>query len=388
MHAIFLRFISIFLLCYFISFSAKSQRFIDKLLEKFEFPLNQKRVKKDSSRYPAKLVIAPVISFEPATNWGAGIGAKILFKFKKSGEETRTSNLPISALYTLNNQIIFGSGYTIFFNQEKWYLTGNLGFSKFPQSYYGTGRLSLNQDEEIFAFVNYLIEPLLLKKVHKKLFVGGGIRYNIITNTEVEPEGSLQAQMPSGYDGSNSAGLELAAVWDSRDNVLNAHKGSFVEFKQGFYENVLGGTHQFRFNQLDARTYIRPWAHRQDVIALHLLSRFAWGDVPLAELSILGGAENARGYQEGRYRDLNAIATQVEYRWQAGERIGFVFFAEMGDVFQNAAQLNARNLKYGLGAGLRFKIVKKENLNIRFDYGLGLGHQFQNNYYLGIAEAF
>lgn len=378
--------ILIFTLC--ISFQAKSQKLIDKLLEKFEFPLNKQRVIEDSTRYPAKLVLAPIISFEPATSWGAGVGAKILFKFKKSGEETRTSNLPISAKYTLNNQILLKSGYTIFFNQEKWYLTGNLGFSKFPQSYFGIGRLTLDEDEETFSFNNYLIEPLLLKKIYKKLFIGGGIRYNIISNTKIEEEGNLIHEKPVGYEGSNSAGLEIAVVWDSRDNVLNAHQGSFIEFKQGFYEAHLGGTQKFRFNRLDARTYISPWKHRQDVIALHLVTRFASGNVPIGELSLLGGAENARGYQEGRYRDFNMITTQVEYRWQVGERIGMVFFAETGDVFNHSEELSTKNLKYGVGTGIRFKIVKEEDLNIRFDYGIGLGHQFQSNYYLGIAESF
>ncbi|MEO1653244.1 MAG: BamA/TamA family outer membrane protein [Bacteroidota bacterium] len=342
----------------------------------------------DPASYPAKLVMAPVVVFEPATSWGAGIGAKVLFKFAGSGEETRTSNLPISVLYTLNNQFIISSGYTIFFNQEKWYLTGNIEFSLFPQSYYGIGSTTREEEEEIFSFDRFLFEPILLKKVHKKLFVGGGLRYNFISNTELEPEGSLIREMPTGFDGSTSAGLEFAMVWDNRDNVLNAQKGSFVEFKQGFYETWLGGSHRFRFNQLDARTYIRPWKSREDILAFNLFSRFAWGDVPVAELSVFGGAERGRGYREGRYRDFNTISAQMEYRWQAFDRVGFVFYGGIGDVFDEFNNINLNTLKYNTGLGLRLKIVKEENLNIRFDYGFGFGFEFDHNFYLGIAEAF
>lgn len=371
-----------------ISFRIKSQSFARKMLNKCKVSLNEKRVLQDSTRYPTKLVFAPILSFTPITNWGIGAGAKILFKFKNSGDETRTSNFPITARYTLNNQIIIKSGYRIFFNQEKWYLTGSFAFSKFPQSYYGIGKLSRNEEEEIYSFNNYLLETLLLKKLYKKLFMGAGFRYSVINNTKVAEEGSLIQEKPLGYNGSKSAGLEMAIVWDSRDNVLNAHKGFFVEFKQGFYEAYLGGTQKFSFNQLDIRTYISPWEYRRDVIAFHLLTRFASGDVPITELSLLGGARNARGYQRGRYRDLNIIATQLEYRWQVKKGMGLVFFTEVGEVFNDFEQLNSRNLKYGLGAGIRFRILKKEDLNLRFDYGIGLGHQLQSNFYLGIAEAF
>ncbi|NJO02629.1 MAG: hypothetical protein HC880_13940 [Bacteroidia bacterium] len=150
--------------CLIISCPSHSQSFLDDVLDIFKIPLNKKAVQRDSSRYPASLVLAPVVAYEPATSWGAGVGAKILFKPGRSGQETRTSNMPISALYTFNNQIILSSGYTIFFNQEKWSLRGNLAFSKFPQNFFGIGNLSLEEDEEIYDFTNYLIEPILLKK--------------------------------------------------------------------------------------------------------------------------------------------------------------------------------------------------------------------------------
>lgn len=380
--------LSILIAIILLPISSQGQEFVEDILEKLEIQLNERKVAEDSTRYPAKLVISPVISYEPATSLGFGVGAKILFKFKGSGPETRTSNLPISALYTLNNQVIFSSGYTIFFNQEKWYLTGNLLYSKFPQSYYGIGNRSLEKDEEIFTFTNYLIEPLLLKKVVDKLFIGGGFRYNFVTDTELEEEGSLIREMPTGFDGSTSGGVELAVVWDSRDNVLNAQKGSFVQFKQGFYQKALGGSQDFRFNEFDGRTYFQPWKKKEDVFALQLFGRFSWGDVPLAEQSLFGGAESSRGYREGRYRDLNVISLQMEYRWQVWDRIGAVAFVGAGDVFNDFNELDGTNIKYSAGMGLRLKIVKEENLNIRIDYGFGFGHEFANNFFLGIAEAF
>lgn len=68
-----------------------------------------------------------------------------------------------------------------------------------------------------------------------------------------------------------------------------------------------------------------------------------------------------------------------------------VFYAGVGDVFTNAKKdLSISSLKYSLGSGIRLKIVKSENLNIRIDYGVGFGptSTTEHNLYLGIAEAF
>ena len=45
----------------------------------------------------------------------------------------------------------------------------------------------------------------------------------------------------------------------------------------------------------------------------------------------------------------------------------------------------ANNLKYSLGAGIRFAINKKERLNVRVDFGLG---RKNNAFYIGLTEAF
>jgi len=93
-----------------------AQTLIDKVTNAFEFELHSKH--RDSTHYTTQLVLAPVISYEPTTSLGFGIGSKILFKPKKAGDETRTSNIPISLLYTLKNQFIFASSYDISFRKK------------------------------------------------------------------------------------------------------------------------------------------------------------------------------------------------------------------------------------------------------------------------------
>lgn len=48
-------------------------------------------------------------------------------------------------------------------------------------------------------------------------------------------------------------------------------------------------------------------------------------------------------------------------------------------------QFSQERLYSNAGAGLRFRINKKDNLNIRLDYGIG---QHQQGFYIDIAESF
>ena len=370
--------------------SLDAQEFVEKLTNIFEFSLNEEEAAQDTLIFENKMVLAPVATFEPATSLGLGVGAKLLFKFKGAGPETRTSNLPASILYTLNNQFIIFSGYTVFFNQEKYLLKGNIIFSKFPVSYFGVGSQTRDSDAAEISYDNFLFEPLILKRVAPNLFVGGGLRYNINYNMRLEnefdgiPAGtSLQDSL-----GSTSMGLELAVTYDSRGNVLNALHGNFLEFTHGFYGKALGGTHEFMLSRLNFRQYFQLNPQKLNVLAFEWFTRFSWGDTPPLELSTLGGPELLRGFQEGRFRDKITFFAQTEYRWQALERIGFVFFGGLGDVSNSLSNFRLENLKYSVGTGFRLKIVKSENLNIRFDYAIGLGPRPDRNFYLGIAESF
>lgn len=359
----------------------EKETFFEKVVDFVEFRNKADRLE-DSTRFRSKFVISPVVSYKPETSWGFGIGAKWLFKFKHATQDTRTSNMPISALYTLRKQVVISSGYTIFFNHENWMLKGNIGYSKFPQQYYGIGNNTSSKNEELFEYQNILFEPLLLRRIVGKFFLGGGIRYNNIWNMEYEKDGLLERDKPLGFDGAISAGLELAATYDDRDNVLNAFSGSLYEFRHAFYGKQLGGV-PFDLTKVDLRHYFKL-SKRDDVLALQAYGYFSDGRAPLGELAALGGSELMRGYYKGRFLENNMLAAQAEYRFPVFAPIGMVLFAGAGEVYHQISDLRFKDIKVGYGAGLRLKIVKSENLNIRFD--VAKGEKF--NFYFGIAEAF
>lgn len=372
-------------ICSFLS-TANAQN-VDRVKDFFTFYPNKKSAEQFKTIYKQKFILAPIVSYSPETNFAFGTGAKYLFKFNGSGPETRVSNMPMSVQYTLNKQFFLFSGFEVFTNQEKWVIKGNILFQNYPRLYFGIGSNTDKRTEEQYDYNQFLIEPIFLKRMfHKYLFIGGGIRYNLIYNTAVEPGGLIASNKPEGFDGSTSVGTEVAVLFDNRANILNAQDGWFFEFTHGLYDKVLGGTNKFNLTRFDLRHYFGVSTKNKDVLALQVFGRFSRGDLPFSEYSFFGGGEIMRGYTEGRFVDRDILATQVEYRKKIkNSRWGLVGFAGTGDVYNNVNRFQFKNLKPNAGAGVRFSIDKEENLNLRFDFGLG---KQTKGFYLGIAEAF
>lgn len=379
----------IIILFFFITSTAhivNGQHLIKETVDFFTIKVNKKRFQRDSTLYPAKLILAPIISYSPETSLAFGVGSKFLFKVKGSGTETRTSNMPISISYTLKNQIIVFSGFEIFSPGEQWMLTGNIGFKQFPRLYYGIGRNTPEENEEPFESSQLLFEPILLKQTFfRYLFLGAGYRYNKISKAEFKEGGLLETENYPGSLGSTSSGIQLAAVYDSRSNLLNAKKGIYMELTHGFYGGYLGGSHDFQLTRLDFRKYTQPFKKRDDVIAYQFIAHFSHGTPPLSELALFGSSRMMRGYYEGRFIERNMLAAQVEYRRNIYKRLGGVLFLGLGDVAHEISDFKFNNLRLSAGFGLRFLLEKKEQLNVRMDFGFG---RKTNNYYLNIAEAF
>lgn len=365
-----------------------SRSFLDRVLDVFEFDLNRSAVAQRGA-YPTRLVLAPIISYAPETSWGAGVGAKFLFKPNGAGADTRTSNIPVSFQYTLNQQYILYSGYTVFFNHENYLLRGNLVHSSFPRLFYGVGNHTPSANEEIYDYRYTVIEPLLLRRLAGKLFVGGGLRHVRVSDVKLAPQSLLldDTGQPraAGALGAISTGLETALTYDTRDNVLNAQRGMLAEVTHGWYGQQLGGQFRYELTKIDVRQYFQLAATRRHVLAYHVFGYLTTGNVPLLEQGALGGNGLMRGYYEGRYLDRNYVAAQVEYRLPITNRFGVVGFASAGRVAPHLRDFKFSGLHPAAGAGLRFKLVKAENLNLRFDAAFG---DAGGTFYFNVAEAF
>ncbi len=372
---------------------------LDRIIDFLTIEPNERRAAASDSIYPAKIVFAPYVIYTPETNFGFGIGGSYLFKMPNSGgqDRTRTSAIPLAFTYTLENQILFYSGFEIFWPDETWVLSGNARAQIFPQLFYGVGPKTSEDNEVIFESTQLVFEPILTKQLFiRKLFLGGGVRYRHVADTDFTvheddnfpPEAVNFNDIP-GARGSTSAGVEAAALYDTRNSLLNAQTGTYLEATYGVYREVLGGTHAYELARVDARHFFQLGGaeHWRDVLGLHTVGYFTKGDVPLVELGQLGSGEIMRGYYEGRYTDRHYVAAQAEYRFNMPNfPVGAVTFASAGAVSPSLSSFRDQTLRTAIGAGIRFEVDPVERLNVRLDAAFTGEGDF--NFYIQIGEAF
>ncbi|MGB3947441.1 MAG: BamA/TamA family outer membrane protein [Bacteroidia bacterium] len=197
------------------------------------------------------------------------------------------------------------------------------------------------------------------------------------------PSGTLEKGTIVGYNGGVQSAIGLVGVFDSRDNVINAHKGTLLEASSYFYRKPIGSTFNFTYFNL---LYQKYWQLKpKQVLAIQVKARYGFGEVPFLDLSAVGNDDLLRGYPKNRFKDVNFIGGQTEYRFPLFWRLGMVAFAGAGDVFNTHKNLSVSKIKYSVGTGLRFLVNPVERLNIRLDYGYGREGGY---YYFVVAESF
>jgi hypothetical protein len=150
-----------------------------------------------------------------------------------------------------------------------------------------------------------------------------------------------------------------------------------------FFSDALGSKYSFESYRVTFN-YYHGFGRRQ-VLAYNVFSCATAGDAPFYGQCIYGTNNELRGYVAGRYIDSNMLATQAEYRLELPWRFGMVVFGGLGGVAPGLGEFQADRLLPAGGGGLRFKISKKYNLNVRLDLAQGKdGHTFS----MGIGEAF
>ena len=331
-----------------------------------------------------KYIISPFTFYLPETNLVIGAGIKRFYHFGNDST-TRTSNIAASFQYSLNGQYLFRSQYQVFTKNEKYYINGFLGYSHFPVTFYGIGnQIDMSKNEPvIFDYLRF--ENSTYRKIGRNSFMGLGWRYFNMFNVKTQDNGKMKTENIEGNKGSRVSGLNISYLFDNRDNILTPTKGVFAQLVYSIHGNITGSSHTFNRWQFDTRYYFKPFQKREDVLAFQGYGFLSIGDIPFNELAQMGGDMIMRGYFMGSYRDKNLLAFQSEYRLQVLKRWGIVGFVGAGGISDAMDDFELKNVMPSYGGGLRFKINRKENVNLRMDYGFGNGQQ---NIYFFIAEAF
>lgn len=326
----------------------------------------------------------PIVLRSLETGWGFGGGSAVFVKHnKKADTAVRTSDISFLGLYTLKKQLIFVVNSTIYFPHENKILRFQTSYSYYPDHFWGLGNHSLYSAEEGFTQKQFFFNPQILKRVHKKLYLGGSYEFQHTTIVIYKPNGIFDQQNIAGRFGGNSSGIGPLISWDTRNNAYSPGKGLFAEVQYIFFGSVLGSDFKFSLFNLDYRQFFS--FSKTSVLALQAIGGLGSGNVPFRKLEELGGSDMMRGYYGGRFTDRCLMAYQAEWRQFLFWRIGIVGFLSAGQVSSTVNRFAINEFHPAGGGGLRFALSKEEKLNLRIDYGIGRHSKAFN---LQIREAF
>jgi len=345
----------------------------------------------DSAQGPSRgstLVPLPVVFYQTETSLGFGATLGYFFQMgtPPAQDARRQSSVArLTAVYTLNKQIITSLRTELFPAGGRYRVLADLGFIRFPTKFWGIGNASPDSNEEDYTpdLLNLLFE--IQAQVATGWYAGMVGQVGRRELREVAPGGLLDGGTIPGAEDGNLVGAGGLLSRDTRSSTVNPTSGSYHQLRGMLYDGLFGSSYDFAAFTLDLRKYI-PLAPNH-MLAFRGLGIVTPGSPPFDLMPQLGGDVLLRGYFAGRYRDRDLLALQGEYRARVWRRIGTTVFGGVGQVSNVLGELTLDGFHASAGAGFRFLLSPNEGLNIRADFGYGFDTK-STGFYLGIGEVF
>ncbi|SPC05313.1 BamA/TamA family outer membrane protein [Cupriavidus taiwanensis] len=322
----------------------------------------------------------PTIITEPAVGYGAGLGllffsqsmADAAASARASGKGPAPPNITgIGGAYTENGT--WGAGVAHFhtWDGDRYRYLGALAKVDANLDYYGLR----NQPLAYQLRGVLLVQQLLVRIADTRWYVGP--RYVYFDSTATFKFGD--AGELGSFDRTQRIGKAgLVIDYDSRDNIFYPSRGSYAELEAQFARGGFGSTQSF--NMYNARGFTWLPLARTVILGLRADTRFSSGDVPFYAQPYV----DLRGVQKGRYQDRNALAAEMELRWDVTPRWSLLGFTGVGKAYGRWHDFSDAANIYSVGAGFRYMIARKLGVSIGVDVAHSKG---QNAFYIQVGSA-
>lgn len=233
-------------------------------------------------------------------------------------------------------------------------------------NFYGLGTNSLRSNRSTYDLQERGFNVAAGWKATKSVRFGAGIDYSAARvfdgqDPRFAKTPQLFPTLPGLTRGASLISPQLFAEFDKRDNPGNASKGVYAHFTVSSNDSVGKDDFGFVHSHFDARGYL-PLGTPRRVLAARLIGNFndpkGGSAIPFFRLAHLGDNQTLRGYRQFRFYGRNALAANLEYRFELIPGIGALAFADAGQVFDRRAQLTVENMRATYGGGVEFKSKK------------------------------
>lgn len=308
----------------------------------------------------------PGPNYSSTTGLGLGLLGTATYSADRSDPTLPRSNASVYSNMTTAGFFVVGLRGNHIFPHENFQLDYKVNLSTFSTSYWGMGYANADNDDNETDYRRNRINAMarFMVKLAPNTYIGPFVNYRVTQARGVNEDFSYLWQGQDKTIHTYTAGLSF--TYDSRDFMLNASKGVFVQIDQTFTPRCFGnGKYNFSTTEAIFATYGKLW--KGAILAGELHGQFNYGHTPWSQLATVGSNDRMRGYYEGRYNDKNVIEGQLELRQHIKGRNGVVAWVALANAFPDFKNIAWRYTLPNAGVGYRWEFKKR--INIRVDYG-------------------
>lgn len=308
----------------------------------------------------------PGPNYSATTGFGLGFLGTATYSADRTDATLPRSNASIYSNMTTGGFFMIGLRGNHIFPHEQFQLDYKVNISTFSNSFWGIGYANADNDNNKTDYRRNRINAMarFMIKLAPKTYIGPLINYRVTQARNIEDDYAYLWQGQDKTVRAYTAGVSF--TYDSRDFMLNASRGIFLQIDQTFTPRCFGnGNYNFSSTEATFATYGRLW--RGAILAGELHGMFNYGHTPWAFLAEVGSNDRMRGYYAGRYADKNVIEGQLELRQHIKGRNGVVAWVALANAFDKFDNIAWRRTLPNAGIGYRWEF--KKHINIRIDYG-------------------
>lgn len=308
----------------------------------------------------------PGPNYSATTGFGLGFLGTATYSADRTDATLPRSNASIYSNMTTGGFFMIGLRGNHIFPHEQFQLDYKVNISTFSNSFWGIGYANADNDNNKTDYRRNRINAMarFMIKLAPKTYIGPFINYRVTQARNIEDDYAYLWQGQDKTVRAYTAGVSF--TYDSRDFMLNASRGIFLQIDQTFTPRCFGnGNYNFSSTEATFATYGRLW--KGAILAGELHGMFNYGHTPWAFLAEVGSNDRMRGYYAGRYADKNVIEGQLELRQHIKGRNGVVAWVALANAFDKFDNIAWRRTLPNAGIGYRWEF--KKYINIRIDYG-------------------
>ncbi len=335
----------------------------------------------------------PAAGYTLQTGFAGILIGNIAFYTSRS-EDAKQSSILANLTYSQYKQILLPIQSNIWTKDNKYNISTDWRYLKFPSYTYGLGGHTNLSDGYTIDYSGLRLHQGILKELYRNIYLGVGFDFDYFWGIrEVDPPANAKTDFQNYGLKEKEVGSGPTANFliDTRKNSINPQNGVFfnVVYRPTF--TWLGSDNEWQSLIVDARTYFKFPAYSDNVLAFWTYDWFTVnGTPPYLLLPNTGGdpySNTGRGYIQSRLRGMNLVYGEAEYRFNImrNELIGGVVFLNAESVTDKGT--NKFTMVWpGYGAGLRFRLNKFSRTNIAIDYGFGAGGS--QGFFVNLGEVF